>query len=154
MRFSELAKMKPADVKRPPLAPPGHYIFRINKPFNTTEKSSDKGHFDFVDFPSQSVQALDDVDPAMLAEAGGPTAINISKRFIFNTAEEERVQAERTGADLKTFLEEHCKVKGATVMEMCAAAVGSHYIAEISHRIDPDNPDRVYYDMKRTMPVE
>lgn len=153
-RFSELAKMKLDDVKRPPLCPPGTYIFRITKPFSVSAKDTPKGSFEFVDFPCQAQQAEADVDQVALHEAGGVSALVISKRFIFNTSEEERAQAERTNDDLKQFLQGSCQVEGSTIGELCANAQGAYFKAVIGHRPDPENIDRVYYDMKQTMPLD
>ena len=104
--FTQLLDVKAEDVKRPPPKPVGTYILRIAKAPETTE-SRDKGT-PGLQYTFNYVEALEDVDPELLAE------VDLTKgtlRDTFWLTEEAQYRLkeffEKMGLDIegKTFAE-------------------------------------------------
>jgi hypothetical protein len=154
--FTQALDVKVAEIERPPLPPVGHYIFKVSKPAVFGDVGN--GRFDTVDFVLQGVEATDDVDQDDLASVGGPTAINLRHRFMFNKGddEESKANANRTLFNLRTFLEKHLgmDIEGITLKEAIDQAVGQQCMANVQLRPDRDNPEIVYAEIGRTAPIE
>lgn len=156
-RFADIANKKAADVEKPPLPPIGKYVMMcINDP-TITERHSDKGDFEIVDFKLQGVTALDDVDLDELAKFGGAKGVVVTHSFVFNTDPEEEANFQRTEYNLKQFLVETLQAGGLdmSLTQLLGNAKGKQLEAEIGHRPDgrPGRENDIYPDIKKVMPI-
>lgn len=154
-RFADIAHKKLDDIERPPLAPVGNYIFEVINDPQPVLKQTANGEFEVVDFQLRGLQAMDDVDTAELEVFGGAKGVIVRKGFIFNTDPAEEANFKRTEYEMKTFLEEHLQITEAEELtQAMAMAKGRTCIGEVGHRPDKENPDRIYLDLKKTMPID
>lgn len=153
VNFNDIADKKVADVERPPLLPIGTYIVVVEKHPETDNVGN--GRFDTVDFVLKVVNATDDVDEESLQEYGDITQARVRNRFMFDT--EDETKAKRSLYNLRRFMEDHLQidgVEGMTIKEALSQAVGHQCLAEIKWRMDRDNPEIQYAEIKRTAPVD
>lgn len=155
MNFTQALDRKLEEVKRPPNLPTGHYIWQINKvPDQETFESTRTGDtFDRLTFTCTCVEASDDVDPDDLAEYGNVAGAVNRKTFLFTQNEDEKAAFERSMFQLKRFLE-HCGVdEGLSLEEAINDVVGKQFLGEIGHRPDPNDPEVIYAEIKKTAAV-
>jgi hypothetical protein len=126
MDFTQALNIKTDEVERPPVAPTGHYRWRITK-YAFGEVGN--GRFDTVDFTMQAVEADEDVDPGDLQNVGGVAQVRTRNRFILGIAE---------GTDLKEAIDQ---------------SINCECLGNIQHRPDPQNAEIVYAEIGRTAPV-
>lgn len=151
LNFSDIARKRFEDIKKPPLPPIGEYRFQITKaPAISTTRN---GAWDIVSFPCQAVEALDTVDPDDLAKYGNVQNIRQDKRFMFD--KNDQTAFERTEYDLKRFLGEHvkCWTEGQSLGEGLAAAVNQQFIGTINHTPDKNNAENFFANLGRTAPL-
>lgn len=152
--FTAALDVKIEDIEKPPLVPTGHYTFSVTK---VSFGEVGQGKWDTVDFALKGVEAGEDVDPELLAEAGGVEQVFSFKRFMLNKGSEaeDEAQFNRTLDNIRTFLEKHLGVdiKGLSLKEGIDSAVGLQCIGEIKHRVREDTGDPIA-DLGRTAPVE
>ena len=149
--FSSLLDRKTEEVQRPPAIPVGTYTARIQKLPGETRKPEGKP-FEILEFPMEILEAGDTVDPDELAEFKGDVKGKVLRHsFIFSTDDEGNFES--TAARMKDFLEKHCGVEGADMRELMANSVNAQCLIEVSHRKDPNDPEVVYAQINRTMPL-
>lgn len=158
MDLSGALKIKAKDVKEPPLPPLGHYRFQINE-FKFGEVSSPKGQWDTIDYPCVAVDALEDVDQAELAKAGGIRTVRQRVSFMFPKVEdgddEAQADFDRTMFFMKRFLSEHCGVDAddnTPLAKMVEDSKGCTFIGEVTYREDKER-GRTFAQIGKTMPI-
>jgi hypothetical protein len=155
MNFSEILNKKMDEIERPPLLPVGHYTAKIVKPPVLSDKSSDKGSWDILEFTLMPVAAGEDVDTDDLAKFGafGPAS---AQRLSFMFNKEDQLACDRTTFNLKNFLTEHCGITGddkSSLKELLDQSVGAHCMMFIRWEPDRNNPEIQYARIARTAPV-
>lgn len=151
MNFRDAMNTKLEDIPVPPLAPVGIYRFRISK--QPSIDSFSDGKYDAITFPVQAQEAVT-VDADELAEFGAVTSINLQVRFMFNTDPAEEANNARAMDRLRNFLTKHLGLKaGLSVNEAIAEALGAEFLGEIGHRPDRQDPEKVYAEIRKTMPL-
>lgn len=153
MNFAEALKVKAEAVERPPLAPKGHYIFKVTKrSFDTIGN----GKWDVVDFQLQGQEAKEDVDLDELSKFGGLKSVNLRHRFMFPKEESDEAQAQfkRTLFNLRRFLTEHLGLSAeGELRELIDQSIGNQCIANVQWRADQNDPEVFYAEIGRTAPV-
>lgn len=155
-RFSEMLDRRAEEIKQPPLPPVGEYLFQVKKHPETGEITSKKDGtvYDTLTFEMIVVEPLE-VDADQLAEYGKVAGFTTRKQFLFNTAEGEDVARERTLNSIKMFLETlGCFEEGMQLNEGLAASPTMQCRGELTHRADPQDPNRFYAELGRTYKVE
>jgi hypothetical protein len=154
MRFTEMLDRKAEEIKQPPLAPAGTYLMRCKKhPEMAEVKGKDGTLYDRVDF-ELSIVAPVEVDEDALAEFGKIEGYTLRRNFLFNTSPEEKTAQERTLNNIKIFLTNlGCFEEGMTLQEGFAGCAGRECIGEVTHRPDPNDPERFYAEVNRTYAV-
>lgn len=153
MDFNKIQNTKMADVERPPMIPPGTYVWAV-KEVPTMEDSGD-GKWKFVTFKMQAINPQDDVDQEALQKYGSLQTAVRTIRFIFNNEEsEESADNMRAAFNLKTFLERSLGMDpNATLKENMSSCVGAQCLGPIRWRTDKNDPDRTYDEIGKTAPV-
>lgn len=155
MKFSDALDRKLEEIKRPPVLPVGHYIWQISKHPEIDEFESQKtgGTFERVTFQLTCAAASDDVDPDDLEAYGNVQGAQSRKTFLFSNNPDDKAAFERSMFNLRRFLD-HCGVDDSLPMnEALAASVGQQFLAELTHRPDPNDPEIVYAEVGRTAQV-
>lgn len=148
-KFSDLVDRKAEEIQRPPVMPIGIYAAQITKPYATVEITGKDGTpYERIEFPC-SITAPVEVDEDDLAEYGSVANQLFRVDFLLNTLEEEHAKREMTLFRVKSFLES-AGIQGDTFGDLLANCVGGQFGVEVGHRPDPNNPDVVYLDVKRT----
>lgn len=153
MNFRDALKTKLEDIPAAPLAPAGTYRFRISKQPVVTDISD--GKYEQLSFPCVAVEALT-VDPDELAKFGSVNAINNSVRFMMtkDPNDEERVRNDQTIDRLRNFVMKHLGMDSKLELgEAIDSSAGAEFIGEISHRIDKQDPEKIYAEIRRTSPL-
>lgn len=151
INIRDALNMKLEDVPAPALAPAGTYRFRISKQPEWGEAGN--GRFETLDFRCQAIEPVT-VDDDEIAEFGDVKAINLSRRFMFNTDPAEENARARTLDGLNTFLQKHLGMDPElTLAEAIDQCVGQEFLGEVGHRANPENPERPFVDLKRTAPL-
>lgn len=155
--FADIATKKLEDIERPPLAPIGDYIFKVNKAPTMREMDTVKDgvstHWEVWDFPCQAVQALETVDPAELAAFGSPTGIFTRNSFMFNTGDPAAFA--RTEYDLRQFLNETLKIDSdISLGEAIPAALGRQFMGELGLRENNKKPGEFFSELKKTAAID
>jgi hypothetical protein len=152
MDFNSVLDQAIDTIEKPPLMPQGAYVWVVNK-FSTDKVGG--GKWDTMDFQLKCVSASDDVDEDELAEYGSPANKIMTKRFMFNG--EDEANFNRTLFEVKTFCLDHCQAEvdaDAPLKVLAEAAKGCQVMAEVSHRADPNDPEKQYEEVRKTMPVD
>lgn len=149
-RFSETLEKSVADTKRPPVLPAGHYVFAIAKMPEIRETTSKKDGttYEIVGFQLKVVAPHDDVDPDELSEYGNPINQPARLEFMFSNGDEARFA--QTEYRLKQFLENCGLDTSVSYKQAMSESVGAQFLGQIAHRMDPENPEVVYAEVKRT----
>jgi hypothetical protein len=155
MRFADIATKKLEETERPPLPPIGSYVMEVTAATITTRTSA-SGTFDIIEFSLKGVSPLDDVDIDDLAKFGGAKGVIARHSFIFNTAPTEELAFLQTENRLKKFVREHLLLpldEAPDYSSIVALSKGRNVIVEIGHRPDKSEPDILYTEVKKTMPL-
>lgn len=150
--FADIANKKIEDVERPPLPPIGNYIMAISKPAAISEVSSDKGHWDVVDYFLQGVQALEGVDEEALVAFDGAKGVRLTQRFMYPRGEDQQASFAQTEFREATFVREHLGMSDVTLGEARGTCVGMQVMVELGYR-PGQRPDEFYAEVKKTAPV-
>lgn len=153
--FADIGSKKQEDIVRPPLAPPGGWLFRITKPHETRQVKSTSGdgrEWEAVEFQCRGIAPTADVDADAAREYGDPGKIMQRVSFMFDKNDE--VAFQQTENQLKRFLVEHvqCWQPGMTLAEAMAAAVNGEFIGEIRWAQDKKDPDIWHANIGKTAP--
>lgn len=151
--FAEALNVNTDEIERPPLAPTGHYRFKVSK---TTMDKTASGEWEIVNFQMQGVEATEDVDPDELSNAGGINQVRMRHSFMFPTSEDEEAQAmfKQSLFNLKRFLNDHLGIEpGVPLSQSINMAPGHECIASVVHKQDKNDPDLYHANIGRTAPV-
>jgi hypothetical protein len=157
MNFLDALNTKIGEIEKPPLLPRGTYVWKVSKTHKETTPG--KGEWNIVEIPVVPVMPYDnadDVDPDELSAFGQLTQGANAIRFMFPTDPEKDVDRQKTLWGLRRFLIDTLKVEGdddSTIKEMLAKMVGAEFIAQASHRPDPERND-VFCDVKNWAPLD
>lgn len=151
-RFADALNRSAEDIRRPPPLPLGHYICTVPRvPDPAEEMNSSKGSYEKLTIPVQVVSALDDVEPEELEAFGNPSGTPLRLDFIFNCDPAEEAKFEGTLNRLKEFLAKAgVDISRGTLGEWLTELPGAQFVAEVSHRPDPNDAAVVYAEIKRT----
>lgn len=153
--FNKALNSAVESIERPPVPPVGHYVWQITK-VPVMEKRGKDDMYQVVEFPLQAVSVFEDandVDPDDLKAYGKVTGIRDRLTFMFDTTDDARFQ--QTLFRLKTFLKDHLKLdvnENTPLKEALNMAVNKRFVAPLSHRPDPQNPETLYTQVGRTAP--
>jgi hypothetical protein len=150
--FSKILTRKIEDTAPVPLAPVGFYIFQVISDAAITVR----GEFEIVEFQLRGVQAADDdsVDMAELTAFGGAKNVLVRKSILFPTDGEKEADILKAQNDLKRFLSDHLNIDPSLDFKTALSQVkGKTCLGQVGHRPDKQNPDVVYSELKKTMPV-
>lgn len=151
-RFSEILDRNLETIKRPPPPPQGYYVARVTKMPDPAEEMSTKvGTMEKLTIQLELVRA-EEVDDDELREYGDPAGVPLRRDFLFSLEDENR--AKQTEFQLRRFLEHTGADQGATtVQEAFANLPNAQVLVEVSHRADPNDPEIVYPEIRRTAPL-
>lgn len=153
-RFSEALQREAESIKRPPPIPAGNYIFRVTKqpdpPTEITAKTGDK--FERYTIPCAVVSAVE-VDEDELASFGDVKNQPNRVTFMFSNTDDNAFEG--TLNRMKMFCT-HCGVntESGTAGAWLAELPNAQFMGEVTHRMDPNDNETVYAEIKRTAPVE
>jgi len=152
MRFTDSLDRSMEEIKRPPNLPVGHYTFTVQKHPDMDELTGRDGTvYDRLTFQMVCQAAGDDVDPTELEEFGNVQGVMIRHNFLFNTDPDEQNRFKQTEFNLKRFLGHlGVDVDNMKLNEALAESIGKSCLAEVSHRPDPNDPEVVYQEIRRT----
>lgn len=150
--FAEIGNKKPEEIVRPPLAPPGHYLFRITKPHDVRDVKSGDREWEAVEFQCRAVAPSSDVDSDAIREFGSVDKIMNRVSFMFD--KNDQVAFQQTENQLKRFLQDHvqCWKDGMSLNEALAAAVNSEFMGEIKWAQDKKDGDIWHANIGKTAP--
>jgi hypothetical protein len=152
-RFADALDRNMEDIQRPAPLPPGHYVTRVSKAPGMPREIAGKP-YEILTINLEVISAQEDVDPEMLEAYGAVAKAPLRLDFIFNTDPEEKQKFESTLNRLKQFIE-NCgvEVQGGQLKEALASVVNAQLIAEVRHRMDPNDPEVVYAEVGRTAAI-
>lgn len=153
MRFTDSLDRKLEEIKRPPNLPIGHYIWQVQKHPEVVAREGQSGDFEVVKFTLACVAPDEDVDPDELEDYGNPEGAVVSRDFLFSANPDDKARFEQSMFNLRRFLGHLGVDESLELGEAMAASVGQQCKGLISHRPDPNDPEVVYQEIKRTAPV-
>lgn len=140
--FGSILDKPISEIKEPVPMPTGSYVFVVHG-LPRYDKSSKK-QTEFVEFTCNYVDALDDVDPDALKEAGGFAGKSIKNTFYLT---EESVYR------LKEFLAHLGIDEADSLRPMIEEATGRQFIGQVRHEPSQDG-SRIFARIGSTAPVE
>ena len=138
--FQSILGQSPTEVVRPPLLPIGTYLCTVGE---WESGASYKKKTPFVKFSLKPISPLEDVDEAAIAELGGLEGKRLSITFYVTE-------------DAVFMLDEfhqNCGVDmtdGGTRLARNDEVRNAQILATVTHRIDENDPDRTFVEVKRT----
>lgn len=151
--FASVLDMKPEEIERTPPIPTGIYIGEIIKPYEMGDIKSEKGEWETVtlmlgNFEADIVEYLDEYQGDI------SKAMPVRLQFMLDKNDESKFND--TLNRIKTFLSKHvgCWEEGEPLKKGLADCVKQRVKFEISHRTNPNDPEQVFAEVKRTMPME
>jgi hypothetical protein len=153
--FSEIGAKKQEDIVRPPLPPPGGWLFRITKPHEVRDVKSTSGdgrEWESVEYNVRGVAPTADVDSDAAREFGDASKIMLRVSWMFD--KQDAVAFQQTENQLKRFLVDHvkCWQDGMSLAEAMAAAVNQEFIGEVKWVQDKRDPDNWFANIGKTAP--
>lgn len=139
--FASILSESPTEVDRPKPLPPGTYLCVVGV---SEVGQSSKKKTDFLKFPLKPLAAMADVDEAALEEVGGLEGRNLSITFYVTPdaifmLDDFHVNC---GCDIAS--------DGLDRAQRNDEVVNSQVLAVVTHRIDDQDPERVYAEVRRT----
>lgn len=155
--FSEIGDKKQEDIVRPPLPPPGGWLFKVTKPHAARDVKATDGsgrEWESIEFPVRAIAPTADVDSDAAREYGDPGKIINRVGFMFD--KNDAVAFQQTENNLKRFLLDHlkCWAPGMTLGEAMAAAVNAEFIGTIKWVQDKKDMDLYHANIDKTGPKD
>lgn len=138
--FASILSEAPTEINRPKPLPVGTYLCIVGTP---EPGQSSKKKTDFLKFPLRPVAAMDDVDSDALEEVGGLDGKSLSVTFYITP--DAIFMLDQFHSDCGIDLTEP-----ASRADRNEAVINSQVLAVVSHRIDDNDPSRVYVEVRRT----
>jgi len=138
--FQSILGESPTEVVRPPIMPEGTYLCVVG---DWDRGESSKKKTPFVKFNLKPISAMEDVDEEKLAALDGLEGKRLSITFY-------------TTPDAIFMLDEfhqNCGIDmtdGTSRLERCDEVKNAQVLAVVSHRIDDNDKDRVFAEVRRT----
>lgn len=150
--FKSIANKKPTEIEKVPLPPVGTYEWQIMKVPDIRDVKSDKGEWEAVEFSVRAVAPMDNVD--MSDYKGKLDSIMNRVSFMFDKNDE--VNFQKTENRLKKFLQEHVKCwdDDMSLSEGLNAAVGGHFLGDLTWAPDKNSPGDFNANIGKTAPLD
>lgn len=152
-RFAEALDRSAETIKRPPPLPEGYYIARVTKmPDPPEEMDTKAGKMEVLRIPMASVAAHEVNDPDALEAFGNPAGVPLRMDFLFSN--EDNNKFESTLNRFKNF----CSHIGldtttGTMGEWLRSMPNGQCLVLIGHRLDPNDSNNVFAEIKQTAPL-
>lgn len=140
--FTSLLEKKLDDVEAPALLPQGSYIMTIAG-YRTGESAKKKTPY--VEFDLKISSAMDDVDQEELAKVKNLQDKTLKTQFYLNE-------------DALFRLKDFCKktgvpTEGKSFTEILSEIAGAQLIGIVNHRVNPENTDQVFAEVRSFLPL-
>lgn len=140
--FTSLLEKRLDDVEAPALLPQGSYIMTIAG-YRTGESAKKKTPY--VEFDLKISSAMDDVDQEELAKVKNLQDKTIKTQFYLNE-------------DALFRLKDFCKktgvpTEGKSFTEILSEIAGAQLIGIVNHRVNPENTDQVFAEVRSFLPL-
>jgi len=149
--FNTALDTKVDDVEPPKKLPQGTYVVVVSKP---PQQAKVNDEWEKIVFPVKIVSATDSVDPKELEEFGDLANASIRGiEFMFPA----NGDASKPLFYMTRFLKEHLQVDSSdnpSVKELLARAINHQCLATVEWRPNPNNPEDVFVEIRRTAPIE
>ena len=152
MNLNEALNVRANEIEKPPALPAGTYTWAVSGPH--TQRATNNGDWDIIEFPLVAVEASDDVDPEALEAFGSLSAARNRLSFMFSTDPAKKADNDRTVYRLKRFLLDTLRVEAepdATLRELLAAAPNMQFRGQAKWR--PADDGEIYVDVANPMPL-
>lgn len=140
--FTSLLEKRLDDVEAPALLPQGSYIMTIAG-YRTGESAKKKTPY--VEFDLKISSAMDDVDQEELAKVKNLQDKTLKTQFYLNE-------------DALFRLKDFCKktgvpTEGRSFTEILSEIAGAQLIGIVNHRVNPENTDQVFAEVRSFLPL-
>lgn len=140
--FTSLLDKRLDDVEAPALLPQGSYIMTIAG-YRTGESAKKKTPY--VEFDLKISSAMDDVDQEELAKVKNLQDKTLKTQFYLNE-------------DALFRLKDFCKktgvpIEGKSFTEILSEIAGAQLIGIVNHRVNPENTDQVFAEVRSFLPL-
>lgn len=140
--FTSLLEKKLDDVEAPALLPQGSYIMTVAG-YRTGESAKKKTPY--VEFDLKISSAMDDVDQEELAKVKNLQDKTLKTQFYLNE-------------DALFRLKDFCKktgvpTEGKSFTEILSEIAGAQLIGIVNHRVNPENTDQVFAEVRSFLPL-
>lgn len=140
--FTSLLEKKLDDVEAPALLPQGSYVM-IVAGYRTGESAKKKTPY--VEFDLKISSAMDDVDQEELAKVKNLQDKTLKTQFYLNE-------------DALFRLKDFCKktgvpTEGKSFTEILSEIAGAQLIGIVNHRVNPENTDQVFAEVRSFLPL-
>lgn len=140
--FTSLLEKRLDDVEAPALLPQGSYIMTIAG-YRTGESAKKKTPY--VEFDLKISSAMDDVDQEELAKVKNLQDKTLKTQFYLNE-------------DALFRLKDFCKktgvpTEGKSFTEILSEIAGAQLIGIVNHRVNPENTDQVFAEVRSFLPL-
>lgn len=142
VNFTSLLEKKLDDVEAPALLPQGSYVMTIAG-YRTGESAKKKTPY--VEFDLKISSAMDDVDQEELAKVKNLQDKTLKTQFYLNE-------------DALFRLKDFCKktgvpTEGKSFTEILSEIAGAQLIGIVNHRVNPENTDQVFAEVRSFLPL-
>ena len=140
--FTSLLEKRLDDVEAPALLPQGSYIMTVAG-YRTGESAKKKTPY--VEFDLKISSAMDDVDQEELAKVKNLQDKTLKTQFYLNE-------------DALFRLKDFCKktgvpTEGKSFTEILSEIAGAQLIGIVNHRVNPENTDQVFAEVRSFLPL-
>lgn len=140
--FTSLLDKRLDDVEAPALLPQGSYIMTVAG-YRTGESAKKKTPY--VEFDLKISSAMDDVDQEELAKVKNLQDKTLKTQFYLNE-------------DALFRLKDFCKktgvpTEGKSFTEILSEIAGAQLIGIVNHRVNPENTDQVFAEVRSFLPL-
>lgn len=140
--FTSLLEKRLDDVEAPALLPQGSYIMTIAG-YRTGESAKKKTPY--VEFDLKISSAMDNVDQEELAKVKNLQDKTLKTQFYLNE-------------DALFRLKDFCKktgvpTEGKSFTEILSEIAGAQLIGIVNHRVNPENTDQVFAEVRSFLPL-
>lgn len=140
--FTSLLEKRLDEVEAPALLPQGSYIMTIAG-YRTGESAKKKTPY--VEFDLKISSAMDDVDQEELAKVKNLQDKTLKTQFYLNE-------------DALFRLKDFCKktgvpTEGKSFTEILSEIAGAQLIGIVNHRVNPENTDQVFAEVRSFLPL-